>query len=215
MNEIPNDKEITHKPRFLQNAELMLKAPVQFRIPRSPLAVARSQAVITKLAQISFTRFSGRHWIFRIFRRPKLKIEMATFANLQCVRDRLGRITEYLPHLGRRFEIQFRQITHPAFVLHHLAGADAKHHVVRFVIAPAEKMHIVRRDQANAQISGNLHQRDVAHFLLFHSVIVQFKEEIFRAEDIPIFGGTLFCFLDVVCLNRAVDFARKTTAQSN
>ena len=87
---------------------------------------------------------------------------------------------------------------HPAFVLHHFAGADAKHYVMRFVIAPAEKMHVVRRHQANAQVARHVHKCCVAFLLLLHPVIVQFQEEIFRAEDIPIFGGALFCFLDVV-----------------
>ena len=86
---------------------------------------------------------------------------------------------------------------------------------MRFVIASAEKMHVIRRHQANAQVARNLHECCIAHFLLFHPVIVQFQEEIFCAEDIPIFGGALFCFLDVVCLNRAVDFACKTAAQSD
>ena len=138
---------------------------------------------------------------------------MAAFANMQCVRDRLREIAEHLPHFSRRFKIQFRQIPHSAFVLHHFAGADTKHHVVRLVIASAEKMHVIRRHEGNAQVSRNLHQRDVAHLLLFHSVIVQFHEEIFRAENIAIFHGALFCFLDVVRLNCAVDFPRKTAAQ--
>ena len=44
---------------------------------------------------------------------------------------------------------------------------------------------------------------------------MQFDEEVFRAENVPIFSRTLFCLFDVVCLNRAVDFPSKTTAQSN
>ena len=69
---------------------------------------------------------------------------------------------------------------------------------MRFVIAPAEKMHVIRRYQANAQVARHVHKCCVAFLLLLHPVIVQFQEEIFRAEDIPIFGGALFCFLDIV-----------------
>src|SRR5262249_3755302 len=127
MNEIPNDEEITNKPCFLQNTELILEPASQLRIALSTLAVTRAQTLVAKLAQISFARFPSRHRIFRIFRTSKLKVEMATFANVQCVRDRLRKIAEHLSHLGGRFEIQFRQITHPVFVLHHFAGADAKH----------------------------------------------------------------------------------------
>jgi hypothetical protein len=87
---------------------------------------------------------------------------------------------------------------HSAFVLHHFTCADAKHYVVRFVIAPAEKMHVIRRYQANAQVARHVHKCCVAFLLLLHPVIVQLQKEIFRAEDISIFGGALFCFLDVV-----------------
>src|SRR6266478_9103350 len=44
---------------------------------------------------------------------------------------------------------------------------------------------------------------------------MQFNKKVFRPENVSIFGGTLFRLLDIVCLNRAVDFTRETTAQSN
>jgi hypothetical protein len=44
-------------------------------------------------------------------------------------------------------------------------------------------------------------------------VIVQFDKEIFRAENVPIFGRALFRLLDVVCLNCGVDFARETATE--
>jgi hypothetical protein len=60
-----------------------------------------------------------------------------------------------------------------------------------------------------------LREHTIAFVLRFHAVIVQFHEEIFRAENIAIFGRTLFRLVEVICLNCAVDFTRKTTAQSN
>ena len=83
---------------------------------------------------------------------------------------------------------------------------------MRVVIASAEKMDVIRRYQAKPQISRNLNQRGIAQLLFFHPVVVQFHEEILRAKDIPIFRGALRCFLDVICLNRVVDFACKTAA---
>jgi hypothetical protein len=104
-------------------------------------------------------------------------------------------------------------VTHPVFILHHFARADAKHDVVRLVIAPAEKMNIICRDQSDAKIPRNLRQRCHAFALFFHSVIVQFDEKILSAENVPIFGRALFRLLDVVCLNCGVDFARETATQ--
>ena len=63
-------------------------------------------------------------------------------------------------------------------------------------------MDIVCGDQSDAKVPRDLRQHAIAFALLFHSVIVQFDEEIFRAENVAVFGGALFCLLDVVRLNR-------------
>jgi len=51
--------------------------------------------------------------------------------------------------------------------------------------------------------------------LRFHPVVVHFDEELIRSKNVAIFGRALVRLLDVICLNRAVDFARETTTQSN
>ena len=61
----------------------------------------------------------------------------------------------------------------------------------------------------------DLRQYGIAFPLLLHAVVMQFQEEISRSENIAIVGSALFCFLDIVCLNGAVDFASETTAQSD
>ena len=83
------------------------------------------------------------------------------------------------------------------------------------MIAPAQEMNIVGRHQSDANVPSNLRQSCHAFALFFHSVIVQFDKKIFCAENVPIFGCALFRFLDVVCLNGAVDFTRETAAQPN
>jgi DNA polymerase-3 subunit alpha len=120
---------------------------------------ALPQTFVTKLAQIFFARLPRRRGILRILGAPKLEVEMASLANFERVRNRLGKIAEQLAHLGRRLEIQLRHITHPVFVLHHFARADAKHDVVRLMIAPAQKVNIVCGDQSDANVPRNLRQR--------------------------------------------------------
>ncbi len=83
------------------------------------------------------------------------------------------------------------------------------------MIAPAQKVNVVRGNQSDAEVPRNLRQHAIAFVLRFHAVIVQFHEEVFRPENVAIFGCALFRLLEVVCLNRAVDFARKTTTQPN
>ena len=74
---------------------------------------------------------------------------------------------------------------------------------MRFVIAPIEKMDVVRRDQSEPEILRQVRQHAIAFVLRFHAVIVQLEEEIFRAEDVAKFRRALFRLLEVVCLNRA------------
>ena len=58
---------------------------------------------------------------------------------------------------------------------------------------------------------------DVEAFIVMNAdpVVMQFDEKVFRPEDVPIFSGILFRLLDVICLNRSVNFACETAAQSN
>ena len=80
------------------------------------------------------------------------------------------------------------------------------------VIAPAQKVHVICRDETDAEVSRDLRQHAVAPALLLHSVVVQFDKKVLRPEYVAILAGALFRLLNVVCLNRAVDFACQTTA---
>jgi hypothetical protein len=74
-------------------------------------------------------------------------------------------------------------------------------------------MHIVRGDQPEAQVFRDLRQHPVALVLFFHPVVVQFDEEILRAQNVAIFGRCLLCLLDVVRLECRIDFTRETPAE--
>src|SRR5205814_7821324 len=51
--------------------------------------------------------------------------------------------------------------------------------------------------------------------LFLHSVIVQVDEKVFWAEDFPILGGAFLGCIDPVRLDRGIDFAGETPAQTN
>ena len=101
MDEIPNDEQITDETSFLEHAEFVIESLKQFSVGRCALAVAFAQALITKLAQITLARFSSGHRIFRIFRTPKLKIEMTTLADFERVHNCLWEFAEDFMHFGR------------------------------------------------------------------------------------------------------------------
>jgi len=84
---------------------------------------------------------------------------------------------------------------------------------VRVVIAPSQEMHIVCGDESDPQVLGDLWQNAIALPLLFHPVVVHLHEEIFRSENIAILSRALFGDVDLVRLDRAVHFARQTTAE--
>ena len=102
-----------------------------------------------------------------------------------------------------------------SFVRHHLAGADADHHIVRLVVAPLQKVHIVGRDQPKPELTRQTRQRLVAFVLRLKAVVVHFQEEILGAKDIAKFGRALAGLGQIVRLDRQVDFALEATAQSD
>src|SRR5204863_9231957 len=93
-------------------------------------------------------------------------------------------VGEKSPHFGGTLEIKLRRVAHPFLILHHPAGPDADHDIVRFVMTPLEKMDVVRRDQAEPKFLRDLRQSPVAFALRLKAMIVQFEKEILRSEDI-------------------------------
>src|SRR6266576_695277 len=141
------------------------------------------QPLVTKLAQITFARFSRWHWILGIFRFPELDFEIATVSDLQRVSNCVWKIAENFAHFRGRFEIEFRLITHSLLVFNFRGSVDAKKNVVRSVIAAPEEVDVVRRDQTESEFAGEFRQVCVALLLLGHSVIVQLDEKISRSEN--------------------------------
>ena len=215
MDEVPNNEDVADETGLLENLDLTLQTLLNLVIASSALAVTLVQTFLAKFSQITLARFPFRHRILRIFRTAEFQIEMAAFADFERVRDCFRKIAEQFAHFLRRFEIKLRHVMHALLVLHHFAGADAKHHVVRLVIGSPQKMHVVRGDQADPQIFRELRQHTIASVLFLDSVIVQLDEEIFRAENVAILSRGLFRMVELVRLNRGIDFAGETTAQAD
>ena len=95
---------------------------------------------------------------------------MATFADFKRVLNCLWKIAEQCAHFIRGFEIQLRDIAHAGFILHHLASADAKHHIVRLMIAASKEVNVIRGNEFNSDVPRNFRQMTIALALLFHPV---------------------------------------------
>ena len=86
---------------------------------------------------------------------------------------------------------------------------------MRFMIAPAQKVDVVGRDQPNSQISGDLRQTTIALALLFHPVIVKFDKEIFRSENVAVGCRGFFGLIKAVRLDGGIDLAGESTTEPN
>ena len=81
------------------------------------------------------------------------------------------------------------------------------------MFASAQKMNVVRGNKSDTDVPGNLRQGTVAQALRFHAVVVHFHEEILGAKNVAVLAGALFRLLQIVRLNRGIDFAREATTQ--
>ena len=213
MNEVPDDQKIADESGALQNVDFVIETLDQFRIRSGALTVAIVQTFVAKLPQVRFARLPFRHRIFRIFRNAEFELEIDPVGDRDRVRDRLGMIREERPHFVSRFEVKLGRIPHPAFVVHHLAGAYTNHHIVRLVVAALEKMDVVRRDQSETEFFSKPGQHLVAFVLHLDAVIVHFEKKILGSEDVAKFGDALARLRQIVGLDRHVDLALEAATQ--
>ena len=216
MDEVPDDQEITDEPGLLEHVQFVIEPLDQFRIgSRRVRRSDRADPCNKARADTPRAFCLPAPDIPGYFETPNSSFEIDAIGDLERIRDRLGMIRKKRAHFVRRFEIKLRRITHPPFVLHHLAGADADHHVVRLVMAPLQKMHVVRRDQAEPEFLREARQHLVAFVLRLDAVVVHLEEEILRAEDVAKFRHALPRLGQIVRLDRHVDLALEATAQAD
>ena len=213
MHEIPNDQEVINEAGFLDNADFVLQTTPQFGVILGSRTVAFAEPARAQLSQHHFARFAVGKWIPRISQLAKFELEIAALGDLERVRDRLGKIAEQLAHLARRFQIQFRHVTHPSLIAQIFTGTDAQHHIMRPVMLALEKMHIVRRDEAESKFPRQGRQSAIAFSLLGNAMIVQLDEEILCAENTAVFIDVSLRLRQIVGDERNVHIARQTTTQ--
>ena len=215
VNEVPDNQEVTGEPCLLEYTQFVVEPLNQVGIGFHALAEAVAQAFETKLAQVRLARLAFRCRVFRIFRNTELQFQIDPVGDLERIRDGLRMVREKSAHFVRGLEIKFRRVTHPPFVGHHLAGADADHDVVGFVVASLQEMHVVGRDQTEPKLLGQARQHLVALFLRLKAMVVHLHKEILRAQNVAKFRHALPRLGQVVRLDRHVDFALEATAQSD
>ena len=119
---------------------------------------------------------------------------------------------EQLHHFFARLEIERGLLeAHPVGVRHGLAGLDAQHDFVRARVVLAQVMRIVGGDQRNAGVGRQAIDQRQHALIGFQAVILQFEEEILRAEQVGVFvrdAARVFvaigqqCFVDIAAQAR-------------
>src|SRR5207248_11385509 len=198
VDEIPNDQYVADESGLLEYPKFIIEALLQLTIAFRSVAVTLQQTFGAKITQIGFAGDPLWDGILRILRFSEFNLQIAALGDFQSVRDRFRKIAEDFAHFLCRFEIEFRFVTHPVFVLHHFPRADAKHYIVCVVVAPSQEMDIVCGDQSDPQLLGDFWQNSVALPLLFHPMVMHLHEEIFRSKDIAILSRALFGDVDFV-----------------
>ena len=75
---------------------------------------------------------------------------------------------------------------------------DAQHGIVRAGVAGVDVVHIVGGDHLKVELFGELEQIGNDFLLLGNTVVLNFDEVVFFAEDIDKLGACLPCFLPTV-----------------
>ena len=142
-------------------------------------------------------------------------LHITHLGDAQGIRDRVGELFEELDHLVRGFEIDFGGIFHPVLVHEEGSGPDADHDVVRVVVGLIEKMHIIRRDEAEPEFSSELPHLPRAGGLLGKAMVVNFEEKAIFAEDVDEFPEALPSPVEVFVLDELIHLSVDAAAQTN
>lgn len=87
---------------------------------------------------------------------------------------------------------------------------------MRTVILLVQKMHVVRGDEAEAEIARELRERRVHFRLRSDAVVGEFEEEIFRAEDVAVSRGELRRLREIILgVNRVRHLALQAAAKAD
>ncbi len=146
----------------------------------------------------------------------KLDFEIAFFSNFEGVLHRLGHFAEKRGHFARRAQIELLRDVAEAFSIGQIGlSADANEAIVGVRVIPLDVMHVVGRDQLQAELLRPWNQVTVDFCLLGKTVILKFEVKILRTERVLEPIDRVARSLQVVFLDEFGNFARQATRQGN
>ena len=214
VDEVPDDQEIVHETLLFEQVDFERVASLH-RLAVRVCAVAFAQSDLGDLAKIFVAGLSGGRLVVGILRR-RVELEAGALRDGQRVVASPIEIREQRAHFLGRFEVHLVHVLHALLVRDFRTGADADQHIMRAVILLVQKMHVIRRDEAEAQIACELRQMRVHFPLRLDAVVGEFQEEIFPPEDVTIRRREFGRLREIVLgVNRVRHLTLQTAAQSD
>ena len=142
------------------------------------------------------------------------ELDLAALRDVPGAVERVLHFAEQRHHFFARLEIERRLLeAHAVRIGHGLAGLNAQQDFMRARVVLAQIVRIVGGHQRNAGVGRQaIDQRQHARVRL-QAVILQFQEEILRAEQVGVFVGHALGLVVAVRQQRFVDVAAQARRQ--
>ena len=212
MDEVPDNEKIAGETEFLEDAQFVIEALVQFG---RALSVAAAKSLLAQFAQVSFAAFALGRVEHREARLAEIHGHIAPLRDAHRVGQRRGVVGKNFRHFLRRLEVKLRQVTQPPLVGHVRSRANANHHVVRLVVGALEEVDVVGRNQTEPEILAPAHKVRIHLPLRIHPVVVDLEEKIILPENLAVLPGQFASPLRIGVEDRAADLAFEAAAQSD
>ena len=165
-------------------------------------AVAFAQSIRKQMPQVAFSSEVLRGMEDRVMEFPKLDLQVAFLGYLQCVLHSLRDLGKARLHLLRRTQIELLlRVSETLRVSQLRLRADANQAVMCMGVALLDVMHVIRRDQFQAELLRPGNQVPVHLGLFWQAVVLQFQVEVLRPEGLLEPVNRLACPRQLVPLN--------------
>ena len=212
-DEIGNDQVVVHIAHPLDDSHLVSK-PVAVFLRRVRIALGKALAAHPAEVIEGFRAVRGLEMRQMVV--VELKFDVAALRDLRRVLEGLVQLREARAKLLLRLDVEFVGGELQAVgLVDGLAGLDAEQDVLHNGVLAAQIVGVVRDDQRQASLPGELQQHRVDLCLLGQAVVLQLEIEIVRAEDTAVFQRDLLRAIVIIHPEPARNRAGETCRERN
>ena len=206
IDEIPDDEEVAVVAHAVDDAELVLEALADLL---RDLLVAARQVLLAEMAQVGLIvgiRSGDR--VIRQLQMAEFEVDLTARSNLLRIGDGLRQVRKQRRHLLRRLQVVVvAREAHAVGIVERLVHLDAEQDVVELAVLAVHIVQVVRRDESDIVLLGELDEAGVGLALLRQAVVLDLEEEVLTAEDLEVFAHERVSALHIVLQDGARDLA--------